>query len=139
MKSSLLLGLGKNTNHSLLLVTDAMHERTRAAKSPEDLLAIFPTGYCAARARTLQYPALYGAPYALLSVVPCALCWHRTAPGGCGWHWAGSGLREFCMPNKGKRSVMLKVRQQFGSMIDYLGSLAYLGVIEHKRCELNAL
>ena len=25
MKSSLLLGLGKNTNHSLLLVTDAMH------------------------------------------------------------------------------------------------------------------
>ena len=81
MKSSLLLGLGKNTNHSLLLVTDAMHERTRAAKSPEDLLAIFPTGYSQCSA----VPVLYSAPYAivprtlqyryaLLSLVPCALC-----------------------------------------------------------------
>jgi hypothetical protein len=44
MKTSLLIGLGKNTNHSLLLVTEAMHDRIQAAKSPEDLLAIFPTG-----------------------------------------------------------------------------------------------
>jgi hypothetical protein len=76
MKSSLLLGLGKNTNHSLLLVTDAMHERTRAAKSPEDLLAIFPTGYsqCSVPVLYSTPHSMHRTPYALLSLVPCALC-----------------------------------------------------------------
>jgi hypothetical protein len=66
MKSSLLLGLGKNTNHSLLLVTDAMHERTRAAKSPEDLLAIFPTGYS-----QCLVPVLYSTPHSMVPRTHC--------------------------------------------------------------------
>ena len=125
MKSSLLLGLGKNTNHSLLLVTDAMHERTRAAKSPEDLLAIFPTGYSQCSAVPVLYRtpyAMHRTPYATVPVRTAVVSTLRSmlTPYGTGRLWMALGWKwssVFCMPNKGKRNVTLKVRPQFGSMI----------------------